>query len=475
MDVRTIPVSEIHPPLFNPRGMIDINQDKLQELAESISAQGIIQPLVVMPRKPDGFHLIAGSRRLAAAGLVGLDEVPVVIRDTASIVKAAELAIVENVQRENLNVLEEAEAFRVCHEEMQQPVNEVARSLGVPVSRVRRRLRLLRLPEDVCTALRRGDITMAHADLLVQVPLKMTKDALAECRAEMLWKDAFEPKPLRSLQSWMRRHVKADVSDPESVVDYFPSMAEKVEEAEALPTMLALSVSTQVNADLDDKGHGLIGHGRWVEIGSELWGSKKKVPDCPHSQDGVVLHGGRPQVLKVCAKRACEVHRPKAKPKAPGAGKPASPVSDWAATQKRDDEERKRWDEEKPALMKAFAEHIYSLEIDLTLIRKTYRIEEEIQALQEMFGETWKPEEHLGQILVFGSNQHWNRKIFKESSEAWGFKVPARKKPAGVAAALAAAAFPKKKAAKKKAAKKTARKRAAPKKKAAPGPAEDAG
>lgn len=153
----------IVPNPYQPRK--DFSDEKLTELAESIKTHGIIQPLLV--RERDGrYQLIAGERRLRAAKLAGLNEVPVVIKDLSD-QSMMEIALVENLQRENLNPIEEAEAYQRLMNEFRLTQDELAQKVGKSRSAVANMLRLLNLPTELQRDLSGGVLTMGHARALL--------------------------------------------------------------------------------------------------------------------------------------------------------------------------------------------------------------------------------------------------------------------------------------------------------------------
>lgn len=143
----------------------DFNEAALNDLAESIREHGIISPLVVT-RKGDGFELIAGERRLRAAKKIGLKEVPAIVREEGE-QKKLEIALIENLQRENLNPMESAVAYRRLMDEFGLTQEEAATKLGKARSSVANSLRLLALPLEAQVALSAGKITEAHAKYLL--------------------------------------------------------------------------------------------------------------------------------------------------------------------------------------------------------------------------------------------------------------------------------------------------------------------
>ncbi len=158
-------VEDIQANEFQPRR--DFEEGMLQELAESIKANGIIQPLVVR-KTENGYRLIAGERRLRAAKLAGLKQVPIVIRKSTDL-EALELALVENIQREDLNCIDTALAYFQLSEEFALTQEDVARRVGKDRASVANHLRLLRLPEDIVDDLRRGILTFGHGKVLLSL------------------------------------------------------------------------------------------------------------------------------------------------------------------------------------------------------------------------------------------------------------------------------------------------------------------
>ncbi len=157
------PIEKIKPNRNQPRK--HFSAEKLEELAASIREKGIIQPLVVT-RKGDYYEIIAGERRWRASQKAGLHELPVVIRE-ASDDLVMELALIENIQRQDLNAIEEAEAYEVLAREHELTQEQLAERVGKERSTVANALRLLRLPGDVRDAVRTGQLEMGHARALL--------------------------------------------------------------------------------------------------------------------------------------------------------------------------------------------------------------------------------------------------------------------------------------------------------------------
>ena len=158
-----IPIEKIFPNPEQPRRTFD--QAALEELADSIRAKGIIQPLIVR-KKNDAFEIVAGERRWRASQLAQLHEVPVVIRDFSDI-EVLEIAIIENIQRSDLNAVDEAAGYRQLMERFGHTQEQVATALGKSRSYIANHLRLLSLPEDVLDWIKEGSLSAGHARALV--------------------------------------------------------------------------------------------------------------------------------------------------------------------------------------------------------------------------------------------------------------------------------------------------------------------
>lgn len=172
-NLRAVDIENIHPSGRQPRKTFD--DARLNELAESIRSQGIIQPLVVRVRPAGGFELVAGERRWRAAQRAGLHQVPVIIREVAE-AQAFELALVENLQREDLNPIEEAEGYQHLVAEFGYTQESLAARVGKERSTVANALRLLKLPPSVRAMVVEGRLSMGHARAL----LGLEEDAVIE-------------------------------------------------------------------------------------------------------------------------------------------------------------------------------------------------------------------------------------------------------------------------------------------------------
>ena len=164
-ELRHLPVELVQRGKYQPR--TDMHEDALQELAESIRAQGVMQPIVVRPMS-DGkrFEIIAGERRWRATQLAGLDRIPAIIKPVSD-ESAVAMALIENIQRENLNPIEEAMALRRLQDEFELTQQQVADAVGKSRATVTNLMRLMTLTPDVRIMLEHGDLEMGHARALL--------------------------------------------------------------------------------------------------------------------------------------------------------------------------------------------------------------------------------------------------------------------------------------------------------------------
>lgn len=192
---RVLPIESVHPNPTQPRKYFD--PDRLDELAASIREQGVLQPIVVR-KSAEGYEIVAGERRWRAAARAGLQEVPAVVREFSDSV-ALQVALVENIQRADLDPLEEAEAYSRLIREYDMTQEQVGQAVGKSRSAVTNALRLLKLPEPVIAMLAQGQITAGHARALMTLEdpkdqLKLAEDIVtrkssvrdAEAKARMI-------------------------------------------------------------------------------------------------------------------------------------------------------------------------------------------------------------------------------------------------------------------------------------------------
>jgi ParB family chromosome partitioning protein len=162
--MQELPVDLIQRGKYQPRR--DMDPESLQELADSIRAQGVMQPIIVRPVSDKKYEIIAGERRWRATQIAGLDSIPVVVRDVSDETAIA-MALIENIQREHLNPIEEAVSLQRLQQEFELTQQEVATAVGKSRSTVANLLRLMTLQEDVRISLEHGDLEMGHARALL--------------------------------------------------------------------------------------------------------------------------------------------------------------------------------------------------------------------------------------------------------------------------------------------------------------------
>ena len=221
--VRTLRMAEIDPKADQPRKNFDV--EALSQLADSIAANGILQPILVR-ETGDRYEIIAGERRFRAARLAGLSEIPALVLE-ADDEAAAKYALIENLQREDLNPYEEAAAIRKLMDEYGLSQEQVAGSIGRSRSAVANALRLLDLPEDAVKLVTDGTLSAGHARTLLglldkgqigDVARKCVQSALSVRELESL------VKKLNRLYTQQRDAMEDDAGAGEVVVDYFASL-----------------------------------------------------------------------------------------------------------------------------------------------------------------------------------------------------------------------------------------------------------
>lgn len=157
-------ISDIEPNRQQPRK--EFNEEALTELADSISQHGVLQPLLVRPLPDGGYQLVAGERRWRACRMAGVSEVPVVIRELTDS-QVMELALIENLQREDLSVVEEAEGYKMLMDNYNFTQDEISKSVGKSRPSITNTLRILKLPEEIISLLKQDKITAGHARALL--------------------------------------------------------------------------------------------------------------------------------------------------------------------------------------------------------------------------------------------------------------------------------------------------------------------
>ena len=178
--IQTLRISQIEPKADQPRKHFD--EEALLELSDSIKAHGLLQPIIVRESSAGYYQIIAGERRWRATKLAGLTEIPAIVMQ-ADALEAAEIAIIENIQREDLNAYEEASAYRALMDQYSLTQEEVAEKVGKSRSAVANTMRLLELPDDVLEMLKTGDISAGHARALLGLK---NKDIIVDTAEQIL-------------------------------------------------------------------------------------------------------------------------------------------------------------------------------------------------------------------------------------------------------------------------------------------------
>ncbi|MCC5856132.1 MAG: ParB/RepB/Spo0J family partition protein [Idiomarina sp.] len=206
-ELRKIPVEFLKPGKYQPRK--DMSPDALEDLASSVKAQGIIQPIVVRPVAAQQFEIIAGERRWRAAQLAQLDTVPCLVRDVSDEAAVA-IALIENIQREDLNALEEAVALQRLIDEFDMTHQAVAEAVGKSRTTITNLLRITQLNEDVKLHLERGDIELGHAKVLLAVTGEQQSELARIIVAKGLTVRESEKLVNRALNPTQKEEVKPD-------------------------------------------------------------------------------------------------------------------------------------------------------------------------------------------------------------------------------------------------------------------------
>ncbi len=194
-ELRRLPVERVRRGKYQPR--VDMHTESLQDLADSIKAQGVVQPIVVKPTAGGDFEIIAGERRWRAAQLAGLQEIPAVVRDVTEQAAMA-MALIENIQRENLNPMEEANALQRLIREFKLTHQEVAEAVGRSRAAVSNLLRLLELNDDVKAMVEQRRLEMGHARAL----LALKDDAQSTAARNVVEKGLSVRETERLVKNW---------------------------------------------------------------------------------------------------------------------------------------------------------------------------------------------------------------------------------------------------------------------------------
>lgn len=205
--IETLPLREIEPDPCQPRKTFD--DETLAELSASIAEHGLLQPIAVRPRASGGYLIVAGERRWRASRMAGLTEVPVIVKDVTD-EQAMELALVENLQREDLDPVEEAAGIRELMTRCDLTQEQAARKLGKSRSALANSLRLLSLPETVLELLKSGFITIGHAKVVLGLPTP----ELQEEAAQMIADNQLNVRQAEALCKKLAKPAKEPVAAP---------------------------------------------------------------------------------------------------------------------------------------------------------------------------------------------------------------------------------------------------------------------
>lgn len=205
--IETLPLREIEPDPGQPRKTFD--DETLAELSASIAEHGLLQPIAVRPKPSGGYLIVAGERRWRASRMAGLTEVPVIVKDVTD-EQAMELALVENLQREDLDPVEEAAGIRELMTHCDLTQEQAARKLGKSRSALANSLRLLSLPETVLELLKSGFITIGHAKVILGLPAP----ELQEEAAQMIADNQLNVRQAEALCKKLAKPAKEPVAAP---------------------------------------------------------------------------------------------------------------------------------------------------------------------------------------------------------------------------------------------------------------------
>ncbi len=207
--ITTLKISSIIPNRYQPRKVFD--PDKLAELALSIKSNGILQPVIVTRNTDNQYELVAGERRLEAAKIANIDEIPVIIRSITP-QEQLQYAIIENIQREDLNAIEEAKAYHRLNEEFGLTHSQISEIVGKDRTTISNLIRLLKLNEDIQMMILEGKLSSGHARAILQVPVDMQQEF-----AEIIVKKQLS---VRSAEETARKMIsRANVSHPEKSIN----------------------------------------------------------------------------------------------------------------------------------------------------------------------------------------------------------------------------------------------------------------
>ncbi len=259
-NVTMLRLSDIEPNPDQPRREFDA--EALAQLADSIATHGLIQPIVVRSATSEGYYqIVAGERRWRASKMAGLSEVPVIIMEMDD-KKAAQIALIENIQRENLNPMEEAAAYRSLLKDYGMTQEELSKQIGKSRSAVANTLRLLDLPEEICALVRDGKLSAGHARALLGLknPARLLGAASTAATKNLSVREteAFVRK-LNRLDAKIAATLDAESEDDGTEIDYTAILAKRMTsrlgrrvEIQKKGTQKKITIHFEDDSDLDE-------------------------------------------------------------------------------------------------------------------------------------------------------------------------------------------------------------------------------
>jgi len=253
---REFPVDIIQRGKYQPR--VDMKQDALEELADSIKAQGVVQPIVIRPIGENRYEIIAGERRWRASQIAGLDTIPAIVRDVSD-EDAVAMALIENIQREELNPIEEANALQRLIDEFDMTHLQAAEAVGRSRVAVSNLLRLLSLTDDVKRMLANGDLEMGHARALLALESGDQIQAAHQVASKGLSVRETEKLVKRILQGVIPSKAKDQKQNPD-VLKLQDNLSEKLGAKVKISHKNSGSGSLQIRYNTLDELDGILAH-----------------------------------------------------------------------------------------------------------------------------------------------------------------------------------------------------------------------
>jgi ParB family chromosome partitioning protein len=426
-EFRSLAIDTIHESPTNPRRVFDESQ--LDELAASIRLHGVIQPIVVT-RNGDGFIVRAGARRLRASRRAGLSDIPCRILD-ADGPKAEEIALVENIQRKDLEALDEAYAYRRFLDQG-RTLDELAATVQKPKRHVHECLRLLDLIPEAQDLLARGILPIDYALPLARVPAERQADGLAQCFRPLFGeegpqRDQLEPR--RNLTTWIEKTVRLDPRGSDTRV-LLPELADHVKAIDEEKGASILMLSTLHNHTPSDRD----GAEKEKPILARSWVAVDGADTCKYARPGVIVLGpGQGDQLQVCIeKKRCTKHWVRQEAETTTAGSSADQTAVDEARRAQAEKEAKRreaeerWENElRPRALKLIATRTAKLRwtpelLELVLARLTSGAQ-----LEEFVSTKKLPAARYPQALAvaLAVRVSWRRESLFELVKALGIRV----------------------------------------------------